>query len=97
MDASVEVAIVGVAPYGLSLAGHLAAAGVKTRIFGRPMSGLYFISPAAAASFGPMIRFTFGACYVARRLTRALVNARRVSESKIPAPSTLSAPSGSGL
>ena len=37
MNALVEVAIVGAGPYGLSLAAHLAAAGVETRIFGRPM------------------------------------------------------------
>ena len=32
-----EVAIIGTGPYGLSLAAHLAASGVKFRIFGRPM------------------------------------------------------------
>jgi len=34
----VDVAIVGAGPYGLSLAAHLAAAGVSFRIFGKPMS-----------------------------------------------------------
>ena len=37
MSTPVEVAIVGAGPYGLSLAAHLNAAGVRTRIFGRPM------------------------------------------------------------
>src|SRR6202046_4637514 len=37
VNALVEVAIVGAGPYGLSLAAHLNAAGVRTRIFGRPM------------------------------------------------------------
>src|ERR1700742_3833268 len=32
-----DVAIIGAGPYGLSLAAHLAAAGVNFRIFGRPM------------------------------------------------------------
>lgn len=32
-----EVAIIGTGPYGLSLAAHLAAAGIKFRIFGKPM------------------------------------------------------------
>jgi hypothetical protein len=41
--------------------------------------GLYFIGLAAAASFGPLMRFTFGARYAARRLTRALVRSRRAS------------------
>jgi thioredoxin reductase len=34
---AVDVAIVGAGPYGLSLAAHLRAAGVKFRQFGRPM------------------------------------------------------------
>src|SRR5215469_230931 len=33
-----EVVIVGAGPYGLSVAAHLAAAGVSFRIFGKPMS-----------------------------------------------------------
>ena len=37
MNAPVEVAIIGAGPYGLSLAAHLAAAGVDARVFGRPM------------------------------------------------------------
>jgi thioredoxin reductase len=69
---------------------------ILTRYFESSVSGLYFIGPAAAGSFGPMMRFTFGARYVARRLTRALVNARRVSQSKVSAPSTLGAPAGTG-
>src|SRR3984885_6399038 len=37
VNASVEVAVVGAGPYGLSLAAHLNAAGIQTRVFGRPM------------------------------------------------------------
>jgi hypothetical protein len=37
MDASPEVAIVGAGPYGLSIAAHLAARGLRFRIFGSPM------------------------------------------------------------
>jgi FAD-dependent urate hydroxylase len=33
-----EVAVIGAGPYGLSVAAHLAAAGVSTRVFGVPMS-----------------------------------------------------------
>ncbi len=35
--APLDVAIIGAGPYGLSLAAHLRAAGVRFRIFGRPM------------------------------------------------------------
>ena len=37
MDRMIDVGIVGAGPYGLSLAAHLREAGVKYRIFGRPM------------------------------------------------------------
>lgn len=33
-----EVAIVGAGPYGLSLAAHLKAGGIETRVFGDPLS-----------------------------------------------------------
>jgi thioredoxin reductase len=53
-----------------------------SRSFESSISGLYFIGPAAAASFGPLMRFTFGARYAARRLTNALVKSRRASDHK---------------
>ncbi len=37
MTSSPEVVIIGAGPYGLSLAAHLRASGVRFRIFGRPM------------------------------------------------------------
>lgn len=37
MNGTVDVAIIGAGPYGLSLAAHLRAAGVDHRIFGEPM------------------------------------------------------------
>lgn len=39
--------------------------------------GLYFIGPAAAAAFGPVNRFVFGASHPCRRLARRLGGARR--------------------
>jgi thioredoxin reductase len=53
---------------------------ILTQHFESSVPGLYFIGAAAAASFGPMMRFTFGARYAARRLTRALVKSTRASE-----------------
>jgi hypothetical protein len=52
---------------------------ILTRNFESSVHGLYFIGLAAAGSFGPLMRFTFGARYAARRLTRALVRSRRAS------------------
>lgn len=45
---------------------------VLTRDFECSIPGLYFVGTAAANSFGPMMRFAFGAGFTARRLTRAL-------------------------
>ena len=49
---------------------------VLSTTFESSVTGLYFIGPAAAVSFGPVMRFTFGARFAARRLTRALVASR---------------------
>jgi lysine/ornithine N-monooxygenase len=52
---------------------------ILTRHFESSVPGLYFIGLTAAASFGPLMRFTFGARYAARRLTPALVRSRPAS------------------
>jgi Pyridine nucleotide-disulphide oxidoreductase len=57
---------------------------VLTRHFESSVPGLYFIGLTAAASFGPLMRFTFGARYAARRLTRALVRSQRASAKSFP-------------
>jgi thioredoxin reductase len=46
MNASIDVAIVGAGPYGLSIAAHLTALGVAFRIFGRPMHAWQAHMPA---------------------------------------------------
>lgn len=53
-----DVAVIGAGPYGLSIAAHLAAKGVRHRIFGPPMSawranmpdGMYLKSPGRASN-----------------------------------------------
>lgn len=70
---------------------------ILNRSFESSIPGLYFIGPSAAASFGPMMRFTFGARYTARRLTRALVKSRRLLGSKGFAGSTFDAQAGSRI
>ena len=45
--------------------------------FESSVRGLYFIGPAAASSFGPLMRFAFGARFTARRVTRELSRRRR--------------------
>lgn len=67
MSERATVAIVGAGPYGLSIAAHLAAAGVDTRVFGAPMqtwrdgmpSGMFLKSEGFASSLSdPEGRFT---------------------------------------
>jgi thioredoxin reductase len=41
--------------------------------FESSVPGLYFIGLAAANSFGPVMRFMFGASFTARRLSRRLL------------------------
>lgn len=48
---------------------------VLNRRFESSVPGLYFVGIAAANSFGPLLRFAFGADYTARRLARHLVGA----------------------
>lgn len=46
------------------------------RRFDSSVPGLYFVGVAAANSFGPLLRFAFGADYTAKRLGRHLADAR---------------------
>jgi thioredoxin reductase len=52
---------------------------VDTPILGRhfdsSVPGLYFVGAAAANSFGPLLRFAYGAKYTAERVARRLLNA----------------------
>jgi len=45
--------------------------------FESTVPGLYFIGVSAAASFGPMMRFAYGAAYTAKRVSRDLVRKMR--------------------
>jgi lysine/ornithine N-monooxygenase len=45
--------------------------------FESTVPGLYFVGVSAAASFGPMMRFAYGAAYTARRVSRHLVRKSR--------------------
>lgn len=44
--------------------------------FESSVPGLFFVGAAAAASFGPLLRFAFGARFTARRLSRGLARLR---------------------
>jgi Pyridine nucleotide-disulphide oxidoreductase len=48
--------------------------------FESSVPGLYFIGVSSASSFGPMMRFAYGAKYTARRLSRHLARTRRAKD-----------------
>lgn len=51
--------------------------------------GLYFVGIAAANSFGPLMRFAFGADFAARHLTQCLRNCLARNAAPVPAPSAV--------
>jgi hypothetical protein len=62
--------------------------------FETTVPGLYFTGVSAAASFGPMMRFAYGAAYTARRVSRDLVRKMRTRPVSLARPATeRSAPS----
>jgi len=57
---------------------------VLSSTFESSIPGLYFVGLAAANSFGPLMRFAFGAGFAARRLTKSI--ARSVSRARAFSP-----------
>jgi thioredoxin reductase len=52
--------------------------------FESSVPGIYFVGVAAANSFGPVMRFAFGAGFAARRVTQTV--AKALTQSPVPAP-----------
>jgi thioredoxin reductase len=57
---------------------------VLSSTFESSVPGIYFAGLAAANSFGPVMRFAFGAGFTARRLTEAMVKASANSPASVP-------------
>jgi len=64
---------------------------VLSSTFESSMPGLYFAGVAAANSFGPVMRFAFGAGFAARTLTRALAKSVTKEPAAVPVRSVASA------
>jgi len=58
---------------------------VLSRRFESSVAGLYFAGLASANSFGPVMRFAFGAGFAARRISDAVVSSIAVSPAKVGA------------
>jgi len=57
---------------------------ILSRSFESSVPGLYFAGIASANSFGPVMRFAFGAGFTARRITEALERSVAPSPSQVP-------------
>jgi hypothetical protein len=57
---------------------------VLSPTFESSMPGLYFAGVAAANSFGPVMRFAFGAGFAARTLARALAKSVAKEPASLP-------------
>jgi hypothetical protein len=64
----------------------IGGAPVLSTTFESSVPGLYFVGLAAANSFGPVMRFAFGAGFAARRLTQTTVKslARNPTSARVP-------------
>lgn len=59
---------------------------VLSSTFESSVPGLYFVGIAAANSFGPLMRFAFGADFAARHLTKAMAKSLSKNPSPVSAP-----------
>lgn len=55
--------------------------------FESSVPGLYFVGVAAANSFGPVMRFAFGAGFAAKRVTQTMTHLLARSRASVPASS----------
>lgn len=62
---------------------------VLSSSFESSVPGLYFVGVAAANSFGPVMRFAFGAGFAARKLTQSMAKSLSREKSSVSVPSTV--------
>src|SRR5277367_1338481 len=64
---------------------------VLSSTFESSVPGLYFVGLVAANTFGPVMRFAFGAGFAARRITKAMTSARSRNKASVPAAGVVAA------
>lgn len=57
--------------------------------FESSIAGLYFVGLSAAYSFGPVMRFAYGADFASQRITKALARVTQLHQQPIAAPSAV--------
>jgi hypothetical protein len=60
---------------------------ILSSTFESSIPGLYFVGVAAANSFGPVMRFAYGAAFAARRVTQALTRSLSRQPARVPTTS----------
>jgi hypothetical protein len=75
------------------------SAPVLSAHFESSVAGLYFVGLVAANTFGPLMRFAFGAGFAARRITRAMVaaHARNSASARVSGVVATSGSEGGGV
>ena len=61
------------------------SAPILSSSFESSVRGLFFVGIAAAYSFGPLMKFAYGAAFAAKRLTRTIMKAQAYSLAGVPA------------
>jgi thioredoxin reductase len=69
----------------------LQSAPVLSANFESSVPGLYFAGLTAAHTFGPLMRFAFGAGFTARRISKALIRTRSRQEAAVTVPKVVAA------
>jgi len=69
---------------------------VLSSTFESSMPGLYFVGIASANSFGPVMRFAFGAGFAARRLTQTMAKSISRERVRVPARNVAAVPVAEG-
>jgi hypothetical protein len=59
---------------------------ILSRNFESSVSGLFFVGPSSMNSFGPLVRFVYGARYTSRRLSAHLARSRRAYDAMASRP-----------
>jgi thioredoxin reductase len=70
---------------------------VLSSSFESTVPGLYFVGLAAANSFGPVMRFAFGAAFTARRVARAVAKSAARDSAMVATPAAVGASSAGSL
>jgi len=68
---------------------QVSSAPILSSSFESSVRGLYFVGIVAAYSFGPLMKFAYGAAFAAKRITRTIMKAQAYKPARVPAHDVL--------